>query len=109
MKKIIYINAGTELQLTQKILKYQFNYSYMKEVTINQQHYIILKPIFSLNSFDHLKLNKSICYTFSYSELNQMKEPYKFLSKTILSLPYKFSQANNYIDNYGNKFILLHN
>lgn len=109
MKKFVFIKATSNLLFTQKILNYQFIYSYKNDIVIKNNHYIILRHISSHKSIHNSKVNKTLCYTFSQSELRQLDNPYEYLARTILNLPYKFKYAINYTDEYGKEFILLHN
>lgn len=98
------------LNFAQTLLPYQFIYSYKERISINNTNYIVLEKTKENVTFTNpLVLNRTICYTINYSYLAFVDAPYSYIARTILNLPYKFSMAEDYLDEYQSKFILLHN
>lgn len=112
--------------VAQKILPYQGCQLFVYEKNINKKKYLILSDELLSVSFPlnilfiqeqllspintlHNTVNKKICYSFRIRDLIQHDTPYKFLSETILQLPYKFTKAVHSIDPYGNELLLLLN
>lgn len=80
-------------------------------LNVKEPHNINLKgtlPSPSLKAFPNF-LNQTICYSFEIEELDQMQYPYKYITSTILSLPYTFTKVARYHDIYGNELLILYN
>lgn len=107
MAKIVTIQCKSLLQVASELLKYQYSYHFATEHHEVNGTYLYLS--LKTNTFFDTPINQALCYSLRYDIFNKTLYPYKLLADIISSLPYRFTIAEDNIDKYQIKRIILRN